>query len=379
MTHRFKLAWRAARLRAPFVALLALGFAACDSAEQLTDTTSEEPAAPSALEPAVDAGGPSVGTLTVADTLGATDPSDPTGGVPIYDGDDDGGLVEEEDDGIDAAASAAPVALASSSSFRGGMPFGLTQTPKEQYGKFSGALSNPGPRNLLAYLAAARRTGTRVMLVFSGNERHFKNGKSFSLEKWKARVNRYRGINFSSYIKDGTIIGHRLIDEPHDPSNWGGRAVSRVEVEAMAKYSKFLWPTMPTIARAWPAYLRGYNYRYLDAGWAQYLDRLGNVSTFLNNNVRDSKSAGLALVVGLNQLTGGARQGGIRGFIRDKYAMSGSQLKAWGSVLLSDQYACAFLNWMYHPRYMSRPDVKAALSYLAGKARGRSTKSCRGS
>jgi hypothetical protein len=216
-----------------------------------------------------------------------------------------------------------------------------------------------------------------VMITFSGNEKHFKNSnRSFSLAKWKQRVNRYRKLNLTSYIKDGTLMGHYLIDEPHDPANWGGRTVSRATIDQMAKYSKQLWPSLPTIARAWPKFLKGYRYRYLDAAWAQYSARFGSVSTFMKQNVRDSKSSGLALVIGMNQLAGGDKRG-LRGFYSGKYAMSASQLRTWGATMLKDSYPCAFISWAYNAKYMGRSDIKSAKAFLASKARSKAKKSCR--
>jgi hypothetical protein len=376
MTYTLNLGRRVARFRALLIALFAISFAACDTADQLTSSTpTEEPTVPEAVEPTAAPADPA--DLTVEDTLGATDPNDPTGGVPIDDEDDEDLPeeldVEADDIGIEVVGStdaAAAEGLSFSSRFRGGIPLGVTQTPKTLLGRHSGGLTNASPRVVLSYLEAARRTGTRVMLVFSGNERYYQNrNRSFNFNMWKARVARYRGINFSSYIKDGTIIGHRMIDEAHDRGNWGGAVVSRVQLEAMAKYSKTLWPGMATIVRSWPAYLRGYRYRYLDAAWAQYASRFGNVSGFLNKNVSDAKAAGLALVVGINQLHG-VKAG------RRKVPVSGSQLKSWGSTLLSNSYPCAFLNWMYNDRYMARADVKAAFTFLSGRARSRPTRSC---
>jgi hypothetical protein len=369
---------RPARFRASLIALAAISFAACDNADQITSST------PAEEQPVVTPADPSAAAdptaLTLEDTLGATDLSDPTGGVPIYD-DEPADPVEEEDDfsfttPIDGASAAAE-GVSLQSAYRGGIPFGVTQLPKDQYGKFSGALSNPSPRHVLSYLEAARRSGTRVMLVFVGNERYFKSNGRFDLGKWKARVARYRGINLTPYIADGTIIGHRMIDEPHDPRNWRGVPVTRQQLDEMAKYSKSLWPKMPTIVRSWPAYLRGYNYKYLDGAWAQYADRFGNIKTFLANNIRDAKSAGLSLTVGLNQIAG-MKHGGLRGYYSGFGAFSASQLKSLGGALLSDSYPCAFLNWKYNVQYMGRSDIKGALAYLAGKARSRPFRSCAG-
>ena len=121
-------------------------------------------------------------------------------------------------------------------------------------------------------------------------------------------MNRFRNVNFRSYIEDGTIVGHYLIDEPNDAANWNGKEVSASMVEEMAKYSKSLWPTMATIVRAEPKHM-GDNHRYLDAAWAQYLYRRGNVNEYIKDVVGDAQRKGLALVVGMNVLKGGNPNG----------------------------------------------------------------------
>jgi hypothetical protein len=398
MTNSFKLPSRGERYRAPLLlTLLALTVGACDnrltntSTEDLTDpTTVADPVAVADSTVPVDSVQEDVAlldSLAVEDSLATL--GDPTGGLPIAD--EDEGISEEEEvdvgvevvEGPDPAAEAAAATpapgISFANAFRGGIAFGTFHLPKSLYGKTqNGSLANISASELRSYLDAARRSGTKVMIAFSGNEKHFKNSnRSFSLAKWKARVNRYRGLNLSSYIKDGTLMGHYLIDEPHDPSNWGGRTVSRAMVDQMAKYSKQLWPGLPTVARAWPKFLKGYRYRYLDAAWAQYSARFGSVSVFMKDNVRDAKASGLALVIGMNQLNGGNRSGGLRGF-SSGYSMSARQLRSWGATMLANSYPCAFLSWMYHSRYMNRSDIKSANAYLAGKARSKGRKSCKG-
>lgn len=393
MTHTFKLARRTARFRAPlFATLLAFAFGACDNADRLTSTSTDGATDPVAAADPVAPLDSATAEAILEDSLAIEDSlalaSDPTGGLPISDEDD--GIVDEEEvggeigvevvEGPDPASAGTAEGLSLANAFRGGIPFGAFHLPRTMYGKgYNGSLGNISPSYLRSYLETARKTGTKVMVTFSGNERHFKNSnRSFSLSKWKQRVNRYRGINLTGYIKDGTLIGHYLIDEPHDPANWGGRTVSRATLDEMAKYSKQVWPGLPTIVRAWPKFLKGYNYRYLDAAWAQYSARFGSVSSFMTQNVRDAKASGLALVIGMNQLAGGNSRG-LRGYYSGRYAMSASQLRSWGATMLSNSYPCAFLSWAYNAKYMGRSDIKSAKAFLAGKARGKSTKSCRGS
>lgn len=258
-----------------------------------------------------------------------------------------------------------------------GVPFGPYHLPPSGYGpEFTGALRTTHPIFLLADLEAARRVGARVMLNLVGGERRIRGPDGhFSLAKWKLRVDRYRDIDFSSYIEDGTIIGHYIMDEPHDPTNWAGRTVSRSDVDEMARYSKQIWPSMVTIIRGWPDYLKGYQYKYLDAAWAQYSERFGDIGTFIDNNVRDAKSSGLGLVVGLNLLAGGGPKG-IRGYYSGRYAMSASQVRSWGSALLEEPHVCAFISWKYNETYFSRSDIKSALAELSEKARNRAKKPC---
>jgi hypothetical protein len=277
-----------------------------------------------------------------------------------------------------AQATAAPVALFSSSSNSGGIPFGLSHVPNEKFGSiYSGALRYSYSNHLLVDLEAARQAGARVVVSFVGAEDNFQNSnKSFSLTKWKQRLEPYRGVDFSSYINDGTIIGHYLMDEPHDPTNWGGRLVSPETIDELARYSKQLWPTMPTIVRSWPDYLKGYNWRYLDAAWAQYSERKGDINEFVRSNVRDAKAAGLALVVGLNLLDGGNKTSGMHGNSKSKWAMSASQVLKWGGALLDDAYPCAFVSWKYDDKYLGRSDIQSAIRTLSQKARAHASSSC---
>jgi hypothetical protein len=324
MTYTFKLARRLARFRALLPVAVTVAFAGCDGTDRLAGIA-EEPAHGSVAEPL-----------------------------------------------------ATPVAPSFSSVFRGGIPFGVAQLPKALYGSiYNGSLANFYPEYVLSYLEAARHSGTRVILSFSGSETKYRNGDlSFSMSKWKQRVDRFRGIDFSSYIEDGTLVGHYLIDEPHDPANWGGRTIAPATLEEMAKYSKQIWPTLPTIVRSWPAYLKGFDYKYLDAAWAQYSERKGPASGFITENVRDAKAAGLALIVGLNLLDGGTRTSGLPGPTSGKYSMSASQLESWGTALLSDPYPCAFISWKFDAKYMGRSDIQSAVTRLSQQASVHAGSSC---
>ena len=315
MTYLFKLAQRTARLRALPLLAFAATLSACD-----TDSfsPSEEPAAVSP----------------------AAEPSTP------------------------------PVALYSTAGFRGGIPFGTWDVPTGEFGAvYNGAQRTIWPEHLLSELAAIKSRGGRVILGMAGHERHYKDSKGhFSLSMWKARIDRYKGVNFSSYLEDGTIIGHYIIDEPNDPFNWGGQPVPGSMVETMAQYSKQLWPKMATIVRAQPDYMAktGGPYRYLDAAWAQYVVWKGTPDDYIRRNVADAQRIGLQLVTGLNITKGGPNNS----------EMSPSLVRSAGSTILAQSYPCAFISWEWRDGYMSRSDIKSAMAELSNKAEAHAPRSC---
>ena len=252
---------------------------------------------------------------------------------------------------------------------RRGIPIGTFAQPMSAFGRtYNGGHQNFSPGSIVRELKAIRARGGRVVVAFSGSPKYYRENGHFSFEKWKSRVKRFKDINLSQFIQDGTIIGHYLIDEPNDPANWRGRPVSPATLEQMAKYSKQLWPRMPTIVRVEPGYL-GRNHHYLDAAWAQYLHRKGPVESFLRRNVSAAQDRRLGLVVGLNVLKGGSPNG---------TRMTAREVKKWGGALLNSSYPCAFISWTYNRSYLSSRGVGDAMRALRHKAESRSARSCRG-
>ncbi len=314
MTYLFKLARRGARFRAVLAPSLILTFAACNT-DQL---------APS------------------------SDDSTPT-----------------ETSGIAALPNTPAFAVG----FRGGISFGTSAQPTSAFGSvLNGGLRNIWPEELRGELAEIKSRGGKVVLMFAGNEEHYKDADGhFDFGKWKARVDRFKTVNFSDYVQDGTIVGHYLIDEPYDPFNWHGEPIPGSMIEEMAKYSKQLWPSMVTIVRAQPDQVRwSGTFQYLDAAWAQYTYQKGDIEDYIRENVADAQAMGLGLVVGLNITKGSPTKG----------EMTGKQVESWGSTLLSSTYPCAFISWQYNERHLAQDDMKTAMARLAQKAADRPSRSC---
>jgi hypothetical protein len=262
-------------------------------------------------------------------------------------------------------------ALSPALSSASGIPFGAFHQPVSLYGPiYTGGLLNPlAPESLLSRLSEIRAASGRVVLVLPGGPAKYVNADgTFNFELWKSRVARYSVVDFASYINDGTVLGNFLIDQPDCSSCWGGQVIPQSVIEDMAQYSKSIWPEMTTIVRSDPTYLDDFagSYSDLDAGWAQYVVRKGDVNAYLSANVAAAQSKGLRLVVGLNLLNGGL----------DRASLTASQIKSFGSTLLGSAYACAFISWQYDATYFSRTDIKSALELLSKKAKRHAATTC---
>jgi hypothetical protein len=268
-----------------------------------------------------------------------------------------------------------------------GIPFGPTVFTKSSSSlsrippvglnrAFTGLLTDAHRPILIAKLEEARRTNGRVLLSFSGSPSKVTDQNGFNLAKWKQLVDEYRGFDFSPYIADGTLMGHFIMDEPSDPSNWNGKVVPLSDIDEMARYSKEIWPELPAIIRAWPDYVEGYNFRYLDAVWAQYHSRFGSLDDFIDKNVRLARASGLALVMGLNVVAGG-NDPSMKGYHNERLAMTAAQVRQWGDRILDEPYICAFFMFRFNPDYFNRPDIQAVMDDLSNKASARPIKECR--
>ena len=245
----------------------------------------------------------------------------------------------------------------------------------------TGMVEASTPSELLSFLAQLRSKGGRVLIKLAGGENTYRNSDgTFNLTKWKSGVDRYRNIDFRSYIADGTIVGHYLVDEPHFASRWGDQTIPQATVEAAAKHSKQRWPNLPTLVNAPANWLASVpvTYVHLDAGWAMFRAKTSSSpATWATLQVNKAKSKGLGLVAGLNVLDGGDGSSGLRGTQPNTWAMSAAELRNYGSALLSQSHVCAFSMWRYSASYYGRADVKSAMADLSAKAKSHARTSCR--
>jgi hypothetical protein len=272
-----------------------------------------------------------------------------------------------------------------------GIVFGSYQmAPSDLNTVHTGTLRGGGitENNVISLLTAIRAKGGRLVLkMCMGSDSYVKTNGVFDIRKWKALVLRFKKVDLTPFIKDGTLLGHFLIDEPHRSAKWG-KVIPQATVEAMAAYSKQLWPNMTTLVRVVPSWLAQgpvtLTYRSLDAGWLQYASGKGDAAKLVAAEVAAAKSRGLGLIVGMNILDGGNGSSKVAGWTKGKYAMSATEIRTYGAALLNPLnekgYACGFYNWTYNyfgPTYFARSDIKSALADVSSKARAHYRTSCR--
>jgi hypothetical protein len=253
-------------------------------------------------------------------------------------------------------------------------PFGPSRLPVTgaRTAPFTATVGSFRPDDAVATLDAARANGLHLLVRLARNRRRFRNADgSFSLEKWKHEVDAYRGIDFAPYVADGTIIGHYLFDEPHDPTNWNGKPVPYADIEAAAAYSKRLWPTMPAEIGSPPSFLLGgAPWRSLDLAFAQFSARKGDLRPWLRTEVEAARRQQLGLFLSLNVLEGGT--------LHEK--LTPTQLETWGMTMAAEPDACGLFMWRYDSTYFHEPAVADAIASIATVAARRDLPApmCRG-
>ncbi|HKU62784.1 MAG TPA: hypothetical protein VJQ44_16310 [Gemmatimonadales bacterium] len=269
-----------------------------------------------------------------------------------------------------------------------GVPFGMFTLPLDRFREpITGAARAVSRDEVGAVLRAARAGKVRVVLNLGGGKDNSRGSDGgFDLARWKARIDQYRDVDFAPYVEEGLILAHLLVDEPYSKQSWGGREISQEVVEEMARYSKSIWPTLPTVVRAPPSWLveGGTSFTGLDIAWAQWEGpgRAGGKARtpeeFRDENVARAKQLGLGLIVGINQLNAGDGSSGVPGTTDNPrhWQMSAAELLHVGTLLAETPYACAFVSWRYDAEFEARSDIRAALDSVATVARTRGGTSC---
>src|SRR3954447_5339143 len=114
-----------------------------------------------------------------------------------------------------------------------GIPFGeFALTPDQFRPPYTSAVVPVSRSSVASVLRAAQNGKLRLVLNLAGGASHYTNSDgTFNLELWKARIDTYRDVDFGPYVTEGLVLAHYLIDEPGASQTWGGRTVSRAQIE----------------------------------------------------------------------------------------------------------------------------------------------------
>jgi hypothetical protein len=252
----------------------------------------------------------------------------------------------------------------------GALPFGVAYQPASEYSSWlNGTVHQADPGTLVQRLQQAGVAGVAMTALLAPATETRNADGTFSLTKWKAQVDRYRTLGLGTYIQGRTFYLHYLVDRPRCAECWGGRAIPWETIEEMARYSKAIWPALPTAVRVPPTSLARANFRWtaLDAGWAQYTTPRGDVRTWLAAEAAAAKNEGLGLVAGLNLLDAAGP---------GTTPMTASQIRQFGAVLAEHPAVCGFLSWSYNAGYLGQSGIRDALDDVAVLAKSRSPGAC---
>lgn len=273
---------------------------------------------------------------------------------------------------IAAAVSVAPACAQVNASEAGGIPFGPWRLPDSLFhAPYTGTVLALRPADAIARLDAARQSHVHVIVILERSRRYHQNpDKSLSLASWKREIEQFRGIDFGPYVADGTIIGHMLIDEPHDPTNWNGAPVPFAVIDSAATFSKSLWPTLPTGVTSPPNFLADGTWTSLDWSFAQYRPNKGDLASWLARQADAARRSGLGFILSINVLEGNGRGA----------PLAADQLRRFGLMMAAQTDACALTMWKYdekNPAFFQAPDVQAAIAAVAAAAAAHPARSCR--
>ncbi|HET6796488.1 MAG TPA: hypothetical protein VFH40_04940 [Gemmatimonadales bacterium] len=250
--------------------------------------------------------------------------------------------------------------------------------------------------NVLGRLDRVRACKGRAFVVLRERVQMDASGK-LSVQAAKAELETWPWAGLCGRVKDSTVIAFYIGDDVTAPG-WGPAplATRLAQWDSIAGLIRSRCPAAPIAIRALPTQLETRpQWQWITTAWAQYTGprRHGTPDQFLATQVASAKRQRLGLVAGLNLLNGGcgpATTGwclpdvpgtsalGTRG--TDLYQMSAAEFVYYKTVVLSDPYICASLDWSWGPvfdsDFHSKPEIRSAAKSLGVLATQRPLTGC---
>jgi hypothetical protein len=245
-------------------------------------------------------------------------------------------------------------------------PFGAFSIPTTGAGIFNATVKSVRPSYITnGLLSQATTNGMSLFMLLAGAKSGWTNSDgTFSLTRWKQRLDELAGnTDLATFIASGLAAGHYLIDQPYVAGSYGGQVVGPATLDAMAAYSKTLWPDLPTYIRGAPSRYASASMLDLDGYWAQYSVRFGDCATWRDQQIAIATAQGKLLVTGLNVIDGGAEGAGYGGSGR---WMSAAEVRRYGSIMAGHAYPSAFVMWQFQADHYAQVGMPSAWDWVAG-------------
>jgi hypothetical protein len=194
-------------------------------------------------------------------------------------------------------------------------------------------------------------------------------------------------------VRDGTIVGASVMDEPHvhglgDGNTWGPvGTMTKARVDSLCVVVKRMFPSLPTgVVHQHGDFEPDKSYRTCEFIVDQYSTRSGPVTQFRDDGLAMGRRDNIGILFSMNILNGGtqaARDGlwncpldttGGRGTREPNCRMSAQQVRDYGMVL--GPAGCGLLMWRYDTDFMSNADNQRAFRDVAGRLATLPRKSC---
>lgn len=190
-------------------------------------------------------------------------------------------------------------------------------------------------------------SGMKVTLRLTAWNDNLATNGNFDISKWKEDLLVWKNSGVQTYIDNGILVGHMMLD---DILTFTGANPTAAEIDEMARYSKELLPGLMTFVRnratTMPVPADG-TYDYLDAVVNQYEVLHGNVETYAVTEAAAAKKLNVSIINGLDIADGGDGSSGQAGWRKGFYAMSDVEIMRYSEVLLHVPGVNMFLMWEY--------------------------------
>jgi hypothetical protein len=244
----------------------------------------------------------------------------------------------------------------------------------------------PSVSSLASDLKYADSVGKKVMLTMTGGgHSKFRTclcvDSTFNWKMWYSEFDKFKAIDLSKYINDGTIVALSLLDESQNAPVWFGKKIPLDTVDNWARYARSRYPGLALTTRddAMDMGIKK-DWKYYDAAWEQYSIRNGTIESQLGSNITAAQNANINLIFGVNGANGGTVVSGcFAGTGPGQCAYSTADFTKVLTTIINTPRVCATPIWVPNQAYYDKytPTIKPAIDSISKLAKNRVIVSCK--